>query len=266
MGQRTTKYFLLLLAVLVFLGLWHYGATRSADLRFFISTPSRVVRYAIEHWQSLAIALGVTTLEAVCGLFIALIVGHMAAFLLIFFPRVGTVLIPLSVGTQVLPIITLAPLFVMAFGLGLVSKVLMVALMCFFPIFISLNTGLSQVSSGVRELLFLYSTRTWFRILRVYWPLSLPHLFSGIRVACTMAIMGAIVTEFLGAYNGLGKNLYLAPKSTMPELMVNSVALTGLFGWGMYRLVSVFEGFLGKWYVRSAASESRTAQHDHNVL
>jgi NitT/TauT family transport system permease protein len=122
--------------------------------------------------------------------------------------------------------------------------------MCIFPIFINFSVGVNSISKNIEELLYVYNAGRVFRIFKIIIPLSTPYIFSGLKVSTTMAIMGAVVAEFVGAKDGLGKNLYLAPKNSMPELMVCSIVLIAFLGWFMFKLVVLAEKKLGGWYFR----------------
>ena len=155
--------------------------------------------------------------------------------------------LPVLVTSQILPMITLAPLFIVIFCMGLLSKIAMVVLMCFFPIFINFSAGVKSVSPNILALLYLYDTGRTFRIFRILIPLSLPHVFIGLKVSTTMAVMGAVVAEFMGARTGLGKNLYLAPKSSQPELMICSSGLVIFLGLFLFKSVAFVERRICKW-------------------
>jgi len=231
---------------------WEQSAARSADVRFFVSSPSASIRYASEHIESLRAATLITSLETVSGFALAVIVGGIFVLVSLFLPAFLKAVLPFSVATQIIPLITLAPLFVVLFGLGLVSKIAMVALMCFFPIFVNFIAGAQSVPPQVRELAYVYNAKPVFRVFKLVLPLSLPQGFAGLKVSTTMAVMGAIVAEFTGAYDGLGKNLYLAPKSSQPELMVCSVLLVGLLGFLFYGIVALIERATCRWAYHTA--------------
>ena len=134
--------------------------------------------------------------------------------------------------------------------MGLLSKIAMVVLMCFFPIFINFSAGVTSVPQTTHDLLYIYNSGKIFKIFKVIIPLSTPYIFTGLKVSTTMAIMGAIVAEFVGAKDGLGKNLYLAPKNANPELMICSIVLTTLLGWCLFKIVEITEKKVGYWYYK----------------
>jgi NitT/TauT family transport system permease protein len=158
--------------------------------------------------------------------------------------------LPVFIGSQVVPIIALAPLLIMIFGIGLKSKVVMAALMCFFPLFMNFLSGVNSIPVTTKELVFIYDASEWFKIFKINFPLSTPYIFTGLKISSTLSVIGAIVAEFNGADFGLGKNLYLSAKRLEPELMMNSLIISILMGGVMYSVVWVLERKFGKWYLK----------------
>jgi NitT/TauT family transport system permease protein len=156
--------------------------------------------------------------------------------------------LPIMVTSQVIPLIVLAPFFIILMGIGLGSKIAMAALMCFFPIFVNFAQGYKAISKNIHELMHIYDAGTWTRIRRIYFPLSMPSIMAGLKVSATLAVIGAIVAEFNGAEVGLGKNLYLAAKRLEPDMMMTSLLLSSLLGGVVYFFISFMENRLGKWY------------------
>jgi NitT/TauT family transport system permease protein len=224
--------------ILIFFVTWHVIG-RNDTANFFISRPNDTAIYISENYDHLLLSFFITAGEAMAGLIIAIALSYLSAVTCLFFPLVMRPLKSLFVITQVLPIITLAPLFIALFGMGMLSKIAMVSLMCFFPVFMSLMSGIDEVRSQSDEFLDMYDAPLGFKLRNIYLPLSLPSTFVGVKVATTMAVLGAIVAEFLGAYYGLGKNLYIAPKQANAELMMASAALTALMGMVLFRAVEL---------------------------
>ncbi len=148
------------------------------------------------------------------------------------------------------PLIVLAPFFIILLGLGIASKVAMSALLCFFPVFVNFAQGYQGISSNIHDLLVINNAGKWASIRRVYFPLSLPSIFAGLKVSTTLSVIGAIVAEFTGAESGLGKNLFLAAKRLEPELMMTSLLLSAVLGGSMFLLIRLLEQRIGYWYKR----------------
>ena len=219
------------------------------DARFLISTPSDVVDYARSNSADLTLAFATTASESIVGLGIAILIALIAVILGLYSAPLYRWMLPAAVASQVIPLVSLAPFFILAFGLGFTGKVAMAATMCFFPVFVNLSAGVMNISQPVRDLLFVYAFSKTRCIFSVYLPLSVPNLFAGLRIASTLAVIGAIVAEFNGADQGLGKNLFLAAKRLEPELMMASLALSTFLGGALYLSMNVVERRIGRWYV-----------------
>lgn len=243
---KSSNLTLKILAALAFLGVWQLLSMNS-EVNFFISNPIDTARYAATNAEALGIAFTITFGEAACGLAVAVAASLCFAVLCTIQPLLLRPTRAAFVGTQVLPIITLAPLFIAALGMGIPSKIAMVAIMCFFPAFMNLMKGIEQTQASSDDFLSLYAAPLHLRLLRVYLPLALPNAFVGIKIAATMAVLGAVVAEFLGAYYGLGKNLYRAPKLANAELMMISAILTAVMGTIIFKAVELTERRLTEW-------------------
>ncbi|MCY1503319.1 Riboflavin transport system permease protein RibX [compost metagenome] len=137
---------------------------------------------------------------------------------------------PVMITSQVIPLIVLAPFFIILLGIGIGSKIAMAALMCFFPIFVNFAQGYKAISHNIHELMHIYNAKTWIKIKQIYFPLSMPSIMAGLKISATLAVIGAIVAEFTGAELGLGRNLFLAAKRLEPDLMMSSLCLSTLLG------------------------------------
>lgn len=235
------------LLIISFLVLWEAIASNNPTLKYFVSTPMTSFYYASTHFTNILESTIVTAIESISGFCLAIIFSFTVMFICLLKPNILKIILPLFVISQILPMITLAPLFIILFGMGLISKIAMVVLMCFFPIFINFATGVNSVTQNIKDLLYIYNAGKIFTICKITIPLSTPYIFAGLKISTTMAIMGAIVAEFLGARDGLGKNLYLAPKYSQPELMICSIVLTAFLGWILYKFVETIERRLVKW-------------------
>ena len=225
------------------------GATPKAGL--LISAPSKVLRYFAVNMHDLMDALRQTSFEAFAGIIVATAVTFALMLLCFLLPKLLDALVTVTAVSQVVPLITLAPMFILLFGIGTLSKVVMASLVCFFPIFIGFATGVRQISSEVRTVLYMYNATVLQRIRWAYLPQSLPSLMSGLKVASTLAVIGAIVAEFNGADVGLGKNLFIAAKKLEPELMMSSLILSSLLGGGLFLAIAAIERIVGKWYLHN---------------
>lgn len=235
-------------ACIVCCATWEYFGSHFVIVRLLISRPTLVFEYALRHSDTLLIATRYTLIESLLGLAIAATFSFGVMFVCFYFPKLLDLVLPVMVTSQVIPLITLAPLLIMLLGIGLQAKVMMAALLSFFPLFVYFAAGFKAIPASTNELLYIYAAPTLFRIVRINIPLSLPSIMAGIKVSATLSVMGAIVAEFNGADYGLGKNLFLAAKRLEPELMMVSIIITALMGGLLYQAVRMIERRIGKWY------------------
>ncbi|QYO65280.1 ABC transporter permease [Leptolyngbya sp. 7M] len=154
--------------------------------------------------------------------------------------------LPLMVTSQVIPLIVLAPFFIILLGIGMTSKIAMAAVISFFPIFVNFAHGYKSISSNIHELMHIYDASTRFKIWNVYFPLSAGSILAGLKVSATLAAIGAIVAEFTGAEVGLGKNLFISAIRLEPDLMMTSLILSTLIGLTLFTSILLIErSFLG---------------------
>jgi NitT/TauT family transport system permease protein len=156
-------------------------------------------------------------------------------------------ILPIMITSQVIPLIVLAPFFIVLMGIGLSSKIAMAALISFFPIFINFAQGYKSISKNIHELMMVYQAPLKFRIKNVYFPLSMPSILAGLKISANLAVIGAIVAEFSGAENGLGKNLYISAIRLEPELMMSSLFLSMFIGIFFYSLFVIIERRIVRW-------------------
>jgi len=232
---------------LVLLVAWQYFGSTSQTARLLLSSPSLVVEYFGENYASLLQATQTTFIEAVAGLLIAVVFSFGVMILCFYKPKLMDFVLPIMITSQVIPLIVLAPFFIILMGIGLGSKIAMAALMCFFPIFVNFAQGYKAISQNTHELMHIYNTDTWTRISQVYFPLSMPSIMAGLKISATLAVIGAIVAEFNGAEIGLGKNLFLAAKRLEPDLMMTSLLLSTALGILFYGIIYSIEKKILKW-------------------
>jgi NitT/TauT family transport system permease protein len=200
-----------------------------------------VVNYFSSEYVSLLAATGTTLLEAVLGLLIATCFSFGVMIICFYLPRFLNFIMPIMIGSQVVPLIVLAPFFILLLGIGLSSKIAMAALISFFPVFVNFGTGVQAIPNEINEFAHINQTSTWRKIKNIYFPLALPNIFGGLKIAATLSVIGAIVAEFTGAKIGLGKNLFLSAIRLDPDLMMSSLILSTAIGLFMFQVIKLFQ-------------------------
>lgn len=227
--------------IVVIIVAWQYFGQTNNTVRLLISSPSNIVEYFTQEYASLLEATGVTLLESVLGLLIATLFSFGIMIICFYFPKFLNFIMPIMIGSQVVPLIVLAPFFILLLGIGLSSKVAMAALISFFPIFVNFGTGVKAIPNEILEFAHINKTNTLRKIKNIYFPLALPNIFAGLKVSATLAVIGAIVAEFTGAKIGLGKNLFLSAIRLEPELMMSSLFLSTFVGFALFYFINFLE-------------------------
>ena len=220
---------------------WQYFGSHNNTVRLYISSPSLIVNYFSENYADLLEATYTTLIETIVGLLIAICFSFGMMVLCFYKPKFMNFILPVMVTSQVIPVIVLAPFFIILLGIGLPSKIAMAAVISFFPVFVNFAQGYKAISTNIHELMTIYEAPLNFRIKHVYFPLAMPSIMAGLKVSATLAVIGAIVAEFTGAQTGLGKNLFISAIRLEPDLMMTSLILSTMIGLGMFGIVKFIE-------------------------
>lgn len=234
---------------LLLAGLAGWEAVVSAGVvdELILPSPTQVATALWEDRSLLADDLLVTTWEVVAGLAVAVAVGAGLAVAMHLFASVRRALKPLVIGSQAVPVPVVAPLLVLVLGFGIAPKVLMVALVCFFPVTINLYDGLRSVESDRRKVLRSFAATRWQTLRLLEAPSALPQAFTGIRVAAAVAVIGAVFAEWAGSEAGLGHALLTANGQLLTARAFACVALLFALAVSLYELFAVLERRLVRW-------------------
>lgn len=193
-----------LIFLLVLLALWQLGAME-VNAAYILPTPIQILRRLWElRLPLLTVHLPATMAVTGLGLLISLVLGLGLAAAMDWSPLLRKCLYPVVVASQTIPTTAIAPLFVLWFGYGIWSKVLVSVLMTFFPITITVYDGLRSAREEMAELLETYGATRWDIFCRIKIPCALPYFFSAVKMAVPISIIGAAIGEWLGAQSGLG--------------------------------------------------------------
>ena len=247
----------LLLAAL--LAGWQWYVTTHDVLPQILPTPGRIL---IQGWSfrgDIWTNTVPTLIETGVGFIVSLAFAFAVAVAMDFWSAVRRSVYPLLVVSQTLPIIAIAPLLIIWFGFGLLPKVLVVALVTFFPVTVSLVEGFASTDPEATDLLRSMGASRWrtFRLLRL--PGALPQFFAGLRIAITYAVVGAVFAEYVGAENGLGIYLQEQKNAARTDLVLASVAVIAVLSLTLFALTYLVQQLVIPWYRLSRrASEAET--------
>jgi NitT/TauT family transport system permease protein len=232
-----------ILEPLIFFGVlaafWEYGV-KIFEIKAYLLPPiSDVFRVG---WESIGLLWEqtvFTTLEVLIGFAIAVITGVIIAVCIYFIKIAQRTLYPFVTGLQSLPKIALAPLMIIWFGYGISSKIMMAILFSFFPIVISTVGGLSSTPLHLEEHFRALKATGWTTFWRLRVPCALPNFVDGCKVALPLAVIGAIVGEFVGSDKGLGNLILMATSSGRTDLMFATLFATTILSLVLYWMIQI---------------------------
>jgi len=248
------------IGILVLLGIWEI-AVRILDLpSYLLPPPSEIVGEMISNAQKIFDHSLVTAYEMLMGYFLAIFVAIPMAIAITASQSFDRFITPILLFFQTVPKISLAPLFLVWFGVGILPKVLVAFLICFFPIIIDTAVGLRSIPPDMIDLARSMGATNLQIFTRFRLPTSLPYLFSGLKVASTLAVVGAVVGEFVGADKGLGYLLLVANSNLLTALMFATIFALTAQGLILFYLIQVLENWLIPWHITVRSG------HEHGTM
>jgi len=249
LARERAEYLLVPLALLLFLGLWELVVRLGNYPPFFLPSPGRVyAKFLVvlgdgTLWRHTQITLG----EIFGGLALGLTTATILGYVLAKSRLVERILSPYIVASQSIPIVSLAPLLVIWFGFGSLSKILVCALTLFFPVLINTIVGIRSAEKDLIDLMRSLEATRWqiFTMLEV--PAALPVLLGGLKVGVTLSVIGAVVGEFVGSDRGLGFLVNLARGLFDTPLMFVALFTLVAIAVSLYTAVTVLESLLLAW-------------------
>jgi len=236
--------------MIAFVGLWALVEWAGDYPVFLLPAPGQVwTRFATVIVDgTLWYHTSITLLEILAGLALGLSTATLLGYLLAKSPLVERFLSPYIVASQSVPVVALAPLLIVWFGFGLLSKALVCALTIFFPVLINTIVGLRSVEEDLMDLMRALQASRWqvFRLLEI--PAALPVLLGGLKVGVTLSVIGAVVGEFAQADRGLGFLVNLANRGLFDTpLMFVGLFVLMTIALSLYGIVSALEALLLRW-------------------
>ncbi|MGI9363620.1 MAG: ABC transporter permease [Rhizobiaceae bacterium] len=203
-GGRLSAFSRGLATCAVLIAIWWVAVVIFKPAPFILPGPARVASALVEQADSLLHHAGITLVEILLGLVLGTVLGAATALLVNASRLARRYVMPLILASQALPVFAIAPLLVLWFGLGLGSKIAMAALIIYFPVASALNDGLARADTNFIDIARMYGASPLQTLLKFRLPAAMPSLASGVRVAATIAPIGAVVGEWVGASGGLG--------------------------------------------------------------
>ncbi|WP_066067688.1 ABC transporter permease [Frankia sp. EI5c] len=236
------------LVILLVLAAWELATSVFGVEEYILPAPGEVVSTLFDRWdRTLSSATWVTLKEVLIGFAIAVAAGLLIACALHFSAIARRAVYPLLIGSQTIPVVVIAPILAIIFGYSLTPKLILVALLCFFPIVVGTLDGLAAVDPQlVRMMRTLYGTR-WSIFVRVEFPSALPSMFTGLRLSAAYAATAAVFGEYSGSTDGLGHVMRQAVPQLQSALVFAAIALLTAMSVALFVLVTLLEHVLVPW-------------------
>ncbi|MDN7183499.1 ABC transporter permease [Caballeronia sp. SEWSISQ10-4 2] len=214
---------------------------------FIAPSPILVMQTIIQKSDLLLQNLGVTALEALLGFIFGNLVAILVATVFVHSKILQRLFLPIAVAINAIPVVAKAPILVLIMGNGMAPKIVIAAMVCFFPTLINTVRGLEAVNPQIMELMrMLSATRT-----QIYFKLrlfsALPYLFSALRIAASMCVIGAIVGEWIGSTQGIGAQIIQATYNYDSPLLYAAIVMSALLSGLFYVVIALLEKRIVKW-------------------
>ena len=237
-----------LLIVVCIIVLWE-GYVRVFDVqKWLLPAPSQIGVALFQDAGLLWRHTGVTVLEIVVGFGLALASGVALATAIGMSRTLERALYPFIIASQTIPIIVIAPMLLIWVGYGLAPKVIVVALISFFPIVVNMVDGLASVDRDMIRLMRTLGANRWQIFLKVRVPASLPYLFSGVRVAIAVSVIGAVIGEWVGSSEGLGYLMLRSKPQFLTERVFAAIVILSALGVALFASVGIAERLAIPWW------------------
>ncbi len=227
---------------------------------FVVPKPGVAIESLFENWKLILHYAWITSIEIVLGFLAGGIGGGLLAIAVHRYPLVDAALNPLIVFFQIIPKIALAPIFLLWFGFGLAPKILLVAIIAFFPVTLNTVAGLVATNPDLGHLVqSVGGTRNQY-LWRVQLLNALPNIFAGLKIAMTFSVIGAVVGEFTGGSEGLGYLILFSSSQVKTPLLFAALFAIAVLGLLMYYAIVLLEYWMVPWERRAQNHQTQSIQ------
>lgn len=238
-----------LLAMVLVVVVWQASVDVFDVPTYLVPAPTAVIATLVNKANLFAEHAWVTTVEFILGFALSIIIGIPLAVVMVSWRPVEQMVYPLLVGSQTIPKIAIAPLFLVWLGFGLETKVVIVFLVAFFPIVIETAVGLRSVPDEMIDLARSMGASSRNLFWKIRFPYALPNIFAGLKVASALAVIGAVVGEWVGADSGLGYLVLIAGGHLDTVVLFGAILLLIVLGIVSFVSVELVERLTIPWHV-----------------
>lgn len=236
-----------ILAVVLLLILWQSAVFVFKVEQWLLPGPLDIVRESVASFPRLRLHTWATLKICLTGFVFGVACGVVIAMLMHLYKPLKSSLAAVLVITQNIPIIVLAPLLVVWFGFGFLPKVIVIALVCFFPIAVSMMNGLAETDHALKSYMRMIGAGRRQLLFKLELPHSLPYLFSGLKISATYSVMGAVISEWLGASSGLGHFMTLSSSAYRTDRVFAAILIVIILSLSFYAIIGWIERAVIRW-------------------
>ena len=259
MGISKTDISTTTLSILGTLAVWEVLTRLSQIPGFILPAPSAIFIEAVTRYPLYLYNSWITFYEMVAGFLLAALVGVFLAVVIVYSRIMRNMIYPQIVVLQIVPKVAIAPLLLIWAGYGITSKVLLALLIAFFPIVVNMVTGLAEIEEELLDLCRILQSGRWQEFSKVRLPNALPYLFSSLKVASTLAVIGAVIGEFVGGAEGLGHLIIIANTELRTSMAFVALFCLSILGLLLYGLVVLAERMFMPWEKWQSAAQAAAA-------
>ncbi|OBZ10591.1 nitrate ABC transporter permease [Bacillus sp. FJAT-27264] len=239
-----------IVAVVFFLAVWQLAVSFFDIEKWILPSPRDIGHEFADNpagiWDHTLATLKLTLI----GFPIGTSVGLVVALLLHLMPWAKRAFYPLLILSQNVPSIALGPLLVIWFGFGLLPKMVLITLVCFFPVAVAAMGGLAQSDRVMLNYMKMAGASKWQIFTKLELPHSLPAIFSGVKISATYAVMGAVVAEWIGSDKGIGYYMQLQKSAYRTDRMFVAIVIVVLLSLVLFAIIALLEKWLVRWKPR----------------
>ncbi|MDJ1155985.1 ABC transporter permease [Macrococcus caseolyticus] len=214
---------------------------------YTLPAPSAIFKSFFNDFSTYHVHLYPTLLLVVIGIICSIFCGICVAIILRLIPGLHEYIYPLLIMSQNVPVIVIAPLLVIWFGFGILPKLIVITLVCFFPITVSLLEGFNETDKELEKYMKMMGATRLERFKKLEWPNSMPYFFNGLKIAGTYSVMGAIISEWLGSDKGLGKFMLIAQRAFQVDQVFVAIVWIIIFAMVIYFVIYIIQRIVLRW-------------------
>jgi NitT/TauT family transport system permease protein len=236
-----------LLTFATLVALWEFAADYFGIPAWLLPSPSTIAVAFVE-WRGELWNHSLTTLyETIVGFALSIGLAVPLAVAVVYSPFLRKCIYPILLALQSVPKVAIAPLLALWIGFGALPKIIVVFLVCFFPIIVATATGLTSVPGPVMDLIRSLSANQLQTFIKIRFPTAMPHIFVGLKIAITFAVIGAVIGEFVGSESGLGYLILVSSSQARTPVAFAALAILTIMSIVLYYIVEFIERLAVPW-------------------